>query len=53
VVERVIKFEMTFFIAVEGGSQAVQGGWPAAVVWIQCFSFDPRGEAMRRSIAER
>jgi hypothetical protein len=33
------------FIAVGGGSQAVRGGWPAAVVWIQFFDFGSRGEA--------
>jgi hypothetical protein len=43
VVGRVAKIEMTFFIAVEGGSQAVQGGWLAVVV-IQCFGFGSRWE---------
>jgi hypothetical protein len=46
VVGRVTKIEMTFFIAVEGGSQAVRGGWAAVVVQIQCFDFGLRGEAM-------
>jgi hypothetical protein len=32
VVGRVAKVEMTFFIAVEGGSHAVRGGWAAVVV---------------------
>jgi hypothetical protein len=41
------------FIAVEGGSQMVWGGWPVAVVRIQCFGFRSRGEARGRSIAER
>jgi hypothetical protein len=41
------------FIAVEGGSQVVWGGWPVLVVWIKCFSFSSRWEAMGRSIAER
>jgi hypothetical protein len=30
------------FIAVEGGSQAIQGGWLAAAVWIQCIGFISR-----------
>jgi hypothetical protein len=34
------------FLAVEGGSWVVRGGWPATVVWIQCFSFGSRGEAI-------
>jgi hypothetical protein len=41
------------FIAVKGGSRAVWGGWPIAVVWIQCFSFSSRGRTMEQSIAER
>jgi hypothetical protein len=31
-------------VAVEGGSQTVWEGWPAAAVQIQCFSFDSRGK---------
>jgi hypothetical protein len=27
----------------EGESRTVRGGWPAAVVRIQCFGFDSRG----------
>jgi hypothetical protein len=53
VVERVVKIEMTFFIAVEGESRMVRGGWPAVAVWIQCFVFSSRGEAMGRSVAGR
>jgi hypothetical protein len=34
VVGRVAKLEMTFFISVEGGSQAVREGWAAVVVQI-------------------
>jgi hypothetical protein len=34
------------FLAVEGGSWVVRGGWPATVVWIPCFSFGSRGEAI-------
>jgi hypothetical protein len=41
----VIKVEMTFFIAVEDGSQSVRGGWTVVVVRIQCFDFGSRGEA--------
>jgi hypothetical protein len=41
---RVIKVKMAFFIAVEGGSRAVWGGWPTVVMWIQYFSFGSRGE---------
>jgi hypothetical protein len=46
VVVRVIKIEMIFFIVVEGGSGAVQGGWHIVVVLIQCFDFDSRRNAM-------
>jgi hypothetical protein len=35
------------FIAGEGASWIVRGGWPVVVVWIQCFDFGSRGEAMR------
>jgi hypothetical protein len=45
--------EMIFFIAVEGVSRAVRGGWAAAAVWIQCFDFDSRGEVARGSVAGR
>jgi hypothetical protein len=41
------------FIAVDGGCRAVLGGWPAAAVRIQCFSFILRGDATGRTIAER
>jgi hypothetical protein len=41
------------FIAVEGRSRAVRGGWPAVVVRIQCFYFVSKGEATGRSIAGR
>jgi hypothetical protein len=41
------------FIAVEGGSRTIRGGWPVAVVRIQCFSFGSRKEATGRSVAER
>jgi hypothetical protein len=34
-------------IAVEGGSRAVQGRWPVAVVQIQYFGFSTRGEVTR------
>jgi hypothetical protein len=34
----------------EGESQTVHGGQPKAVVRIQCFSFDLRGEAMGQSL---
>jgi hypothetical protein len=53
VVWRVAKVEITFFIAVEGGSRVVREGWPTAVVRIQCFASSSRGEAMGRSIARR
>jgi hypothetical protein len=53
VVGRMTKIEMYFFIALEGGSRAVQKRWPAVVVRIQCFDFDSRGEAMGQSIARR
>jgi hypothetical protein len=36
-----------FFIAAEGGSRMVRGGWSAAVVQIQCFGFGSRGEATK------
>jgi hypothetical protein len=32
------------FIAMEGESRAIHGGWSVAVVRIQCFGFDWRGE---------
>jgi hypothetical protein len=41
------------FIAVEGGSQAVQGGWLAAAVQIQCFDFSSKWEVTGRSVARR
>jgi hypothetical protein len=41
------------FIVMEGGSRAVQGGWLAAVVQIQCFGVGSRGEATERNIVER
>jgi hypothetical protein len=45
VVGRVTNVEMTFFIAMQGGSRAVRGWWLMAVVWIQYFDFVLRGEA--------
>jgi hypothetical protein len=42
-----------FFIAVEGESRTIRGGWPIAVVWIQYFDFDSRGEPTGRSITGR
>jgi hypothetical protein len=53
VMRRVAKVEMTFFIAVDGGSRAVRGRWTAVKIRIQCFSFGLRGEAMGRSVAIR
>jgi hypothetical protein len=53
VVKRVVKFEITFFIAVEGGCRIVRGGWSAVVVWIQYFSFSSRGEMTGQSVAKR
>jgi hypothetical protein len=54
VVGRVTKVEMTFFILVEGGSGAVQGGWPTAVVqFLKCFGFGSRREATGRSFPAR
>jgi hypothetical protein len=44
VVGKITKIEMTFFIAVEGSSWAVRGGWPTAVVQIYYFGFGSRGE---------
>jgi hypothetical protein len=41
------------FITVEDVSRTMQGGWPAAVVRIQYFDFDSRGETMGRSVADR
>jgi hypothetical protein len=41
------------FMTVEGVSPAVRGGWLAAVVQIQCFSFGWRGEATWWSIVGR
>jgi hypothetical protein len=41
------------FIAVEGESRAVRGGWPMAVVRIQCSGFDLKGEAMGWNIGGR
>jgi hypothetical protein len=32
------------FIAVEGGTHVVRGGWTDMVMQIQCFSFDSRGK---------
>jgi hypothetical protein len=43
VVERVTKIEMTFFIAVEGESQTVRGGWLEAVVLIQSLVLTQEG----------
>jgi hypothetical protein len=45
VVGRVVKVEMIFFIPVKGENQAIQGGWPAVIVQIQCFGFGSRGKA--------
>jgi hypothetical protein len=50
---RVDKVKMIFFITVEGVSRAVQGGWAAVVVRIQCLGFGSKGEAMGWSIAGR
>jgi hypothetical protein len=44
VVGRITNVEMTFFIAMEGGSRVVRRGWPAVVVRIQCFGFSSREE---------
>jgi hypothetical protein len=41
------------FIAVEGESRAIWGGWAAVVVQIQCSSFGSRGEATGWSITGR
>jgi hypothetical protein len=41
------------FLAVESVSWAVRGGWPTAVVQIQCFYFSSRGDATRQNVAER
>jgi hypothetical protein len=41
------------FIAVEGESQTVRGGWSMMVVWIQYFGFGLRGETTGWSIARR
>jgi hypothetical protein len=41
-----------FFIPVKGENQAIQGGWPAVIVQIQCFGFGLRGKAAGWSIAE-
>jgi hypothetical protein len=41
------------FIAAKGGRRTVQGGWSAAVVWIQCFDFGSRGKATGQNVAER
>jgi hypothetical protein len=41
------------FIVVEGGSQAVRRGCPAAVMQIQCFGFGSSGEVTEWSIAGR
>jgi hypothetical protein len=42
-----------FFYSSGGGSRAVRGGWSAAVVQIQCFSFDSRGETTWQRVIER
>jgi hypothetical protein len=47
------KVKDDLFVAVEGGSRVVQGGWPTAVVQIQCFDFGSRGEAMGRNVVRR
>jgi hypothetical protein len=41
------------FIGLEGGSRTVRGGWPVAVVWIQCFSSSSRGDVTGWSVAKR
>jgi hypothetical protein len=41
------------FITVEGESQAVCGGWPVVMVWIQCFNFGSRRETRRWIIIGR
>jgi hypothetical protein len=41
------------FIAVNGVSRTVRGGWLAVVMRIQCFSFDSRGKTTGWSIAEK
>jgi hypothetical protein len=46
VLRTVTKVKMILFIAVEGESQTVRGGWPVTMVQIQYFSFGSIGEAM-------
>jgi hypothetical protein len=52
VVRKVTKVKKTF-IVVEGVTWAVWGGWPAAVVQIQCFNFSLRRETTGWSIVQR
>jgi hypothetical protein len=40
------------FIALEGVSQVVCGGWVMAVVWIQCFDFGLRVERQDETLPE-
>jgi hypothetical protein len=47
------KIDITFFIAVDSGNRVVQGGWTAAVVWIQCFNFGLRVEVTGWSVTGR
>jgi hypothetical protein len=52
---RMTNVEMTFFIAVDGGSRAVQRGWLTTVVQIQYFGFFEgrrRDEALPKDEAE-
>jgi hypothetical protein len=50
---RVAKIKMTFFIAVEGMSQAVRRGWQTAVMRIQCIYFASRGEVTGQNVFRR
>jgi hypothetical protein len=40
------KGQNDLFIATEGESRTIHGGWPTVVLWIQCSSFGSRGESM-------
>jgi hypothetical protein len=53
VVGKVVKVEKIFFIAVEGETLAVRGGWSAVMVQIQYLSFGSRGEATEQSVIRR
>jgi hypothetical protein len=50
--KRVTNIKMHFYSS-GGESWTVQVGWPTVMVRIQCFSFNLRGEAMERNVAER